>query len=91
MAITVTWSAGGKAPWPTWPRRILKPDEPLRELPGAPQTHGMAITVHLGSQAAIRRLVGGGCPEDQATTACQRLRGRMRAGERLQLCPCLVR
>ena len=75
----------------TWPRRILKPGEPLREIPGAPQTHGMAITVHLGGDSAIWRLVGGGCPQDQATTERQRLRGRMRAGERLQLCPCLVR
>jgi hypothetical protein len=91
LALTVPWAAGGKAPGPTWPRRILKPDEPLREIAGAPQTHGMAITVHLGSKAARRRRGGGGCPEEQATTACQRVRGRLRAGERLQLCPCLVR
>src|SRR5215813_3324978 len=66
--------SGGKAPRPTWPRRILEPGEPLREIPGAPQTHGLAITVQLGGDSAIRGLGGGGCPQDQATTARQRLR-----------------
>jgi len=57
---TSTRSAGGKAPWPTWAQRILQPGESVCEIPGPPQAHGMAITVHLGGDPEIRRLIGGG-------------------------------
>jgi len=81
MESTSTWSLGGKTPWPAWPWRILQSREPLREIPGAPQAHRMAITAHLGSQPEIRRAVGGCSPQDQPTTARQCLRSGMRAGE----------
>jgi len=59
---TSTWSEGGNAPRPPRPRRILKPHEPLREIPGTPKTHGVAITVHLDGNAKIGRPVGGRSP-----------------------------
>ena len=84
-------SEGGKAPRATSPRRILKPGEPVREIPGAPQAHSMTITAHLGGHPEIRRMVGRGGPQDEATPERQGLRGGMRAGKRLQLGPFLVR
>ena len=84
-------SEGGKAPRPTGPRRILKPGEPVREIPGAPQAHSMTITAHLGGHPEIRRMVGCGGPQDEPTPERQGLRGGMRAGKRLQLGPFLVR
>lgn len=84
-------SEGGKAPRPTGPRRILKPGEPVHEIPSAPQAYGMTITAHLGGDTEIRRMVGRGGPQDEATPECQGLGGGMRAGKRLQLGPFLVR
>ena len=74
-------SEGGKAPWSTCPWRILEAGEPVREIPGAPQAYGMAITVHLGGQPEIRRVVGCRRPQDQPTPERQGLGGGMRAGE----------
>ena len=59
---TSTWSEGGKAPRSPRPRRILKPREPLREISGAPETHGVAITVQFDGNAEIGRPVGGRSP-----------------------------
>ena len=53
---------GGKAPWPPWPWRILEACEPLGEIPGAPQAHGMTITAHLGGEPEIGRVVRGRRP-----------------------------
>lgn len=55
-------SEGGKAPRPTWPWRILESSEPLGEIPGAPQAHGMAITAQLGGEPEIGRVVRGRRP-----------------------------
>ena len=76
-------SEGGKAPWPPWPWRILESCEPLGEIPGAPQAYGMAITVHLGGEPEIGRVVRGRRPYDQPTTERQGLGSGMRTGERL--------
>jgi hypothetical protein len=84
-------SEGGKAPRATCPRRILKPSEPVREIPSAPQAHGMTITAHLGGDPEIRRMIGRGGPQDQATPEREGLGGGVRARKRLQLCPFLVR
>jgi hypothetical protein len=51
----------------------------------------MTITAHLGGDTEIRRMVGRGGPQDEATPECQGLGGGMRAGKRLQLGPFLVR
>jgi hypothetical protein len=51
----------------------------------------MTITAHLGGHPEIRRMVGRGGPQDEATPERQGLRGGMRAGKRLQLGPFLVR
>jgi hypothetical protein len=83
--------SGGKAPRLPCPRRILQPSEPMREIPGVLQAHGMAITVHLGGGPEIRRLVGGCSPQNQPTTGSQGLQGGMSVGERLQLYPFLIR
>ena len=84
-------SEGGKAPWPPWPWRILEACEPLGEIPGAPQAHGMAITAHLGGEPEIGRVVRGRRPYDQSTTERQGLRSGMGAGECFQLGPVLLR
>ena len=59
---TSTWSEGGNAPRSPRPRRILKPREPLREIPGAPEPHGVAITGQFDGNAEIGRPVGGRSP-----------------------------
>ena len=82
---------GGKAPRATCPRRILQPGEPVCEIPGAPQAHGMPITAPLGGNSESRRMVGCGGPQDQATPERQGLGGGMCTGERLQLCAFLAR
>jgi hypothetical protein len=51
----------------------------------------MTITVHLDGNAEIRRMIGCGGPQDEATPERQGLRGRMRAGKRLQLGPFFAR
>jgi hypothetical protein len=78
-----TRSAGGKAPRPTWARRILQPGESVGEIPSTPQAHGMAITVHLSGDPEIRRLIGRCGPQDQPTSECQGLGSGMRTGEQL--------
>jgi hypothetical protein len=50
----------------------------------------MAITVHLGGDAEMRRMVGRRGPQEQPTPESQGLGGRMRAGEQLHLAPFLV-
>jgi len=80
---TSTRSAGGKAPWPTWAQRILQPGKSVREIPGTPQAHGMAITVHLGGDPEIRWLIGSGGPQDQPTPERQGLGRGMCTGEPL--------
>ena len=87
---TSTCSEGGKAPRPPCPRRILKPGEPLREIPSAPQAHRVAITVHLGGDPEIGWMIGCRHPQDHPTTERQGLGGGMRAGERLSLVLFLV-
>ena len=84
-------SEGGKAPRPTGPRRILKPGEPVREIPGAPQAHGMTIPAPRGGDPEMRRRIGRGGPQEQATPEREGLRGGVRASQRLPLCPCFVR
>jgi hypothetical protein len=69
----------------------LKPSEPVREIPGAPHAHGMPITVHLACDSEIRRVIGRGYPQDQATSEREGLRGGVRTRKQLQLGPVLVR
>ena len=48
-------SEGGKAPRPPWPGRILQTGESMVEIPGAPEADRLAVTVHVGRYAEIRR------------------------------------
>jgi hypothetical protein len=50
----------------------------------------MTITVHLGGNPEIRRLIGGRSPQDQATPERDGLGGGVRTGKRLQLGPFFV-
>jgi hypothetical protein len=85
MESTSPRALGGKTPWPSWPGRLLQSRESLRERPGAPQAHRMAITAHLGGKPEMRRVIGGCSPHDQPTTERQRVRRGMRADEGLHL------
>src|SRR5215475_6249378 len=80
---TSTRSAGGKAPRPSWARRIWQASESMGEIPGTPQTHGLTITVHLGGDPEIWRLIGRCGSQDQPTPERQGLGRGMRPGEPL--------
>src|SRR5215813_2885934 len=67
MAMTSTRSEGGKAPWSSRPRSILKPSQPVLNITGAPEANGMAVTVQLGCHPAVGRLLWRCGSEDQPT------------------------
>jgi hypothetical protein len=51
----------------------------------------MPITAQLGGDSEIRRVIGRGYPQDQATSEREGLRGGVRTRKQLQLGPLLVR
>jgi hypothetical protein len=50
----------------------------------------MTIPAHLGGDPEIRRMIGRGGSQDQATPEREGLGGGVRASKRLQLCPFLI-
>src|SRR5439155_18097765 len=81
---TSSCSSGGKAPWPTGPRSILKASETVLLVAVSPVCHGVAGTPHFVADLQIGRLIGGRDAQDQPTTEDQRLRSGMGPRQGLQ-------
>src|SRR6266568_993998 len=84
-------SEGGKAPRPTWARRILQTGEPVRTIPGTPEADRLAVTGHVGRHPEIRRGGWSSCTYDKPTTKGQGLGGGLGTCEGLQTLAFIVR
>jgi hypothetical protein len=84
IAITSRRCEGGKAPGPTWARRILQATEAVDKIATSPTANGMAVPVESLGHLKMRRAVCSRCPQDQLTTKGQGLWCGMGAYDRLQ-------